>query len=162
MSLPRLQTKCRRHLCSLAFSHVSCPERLCTHTMLVLLHLSPQVTNSTIYRRLVHRHEVSSSTCDSDSDDDASPCDDATLRYQAEYVHKNHRYPEESQRIRDLVDSKRHECPIVDCPTRWRTGRGAQACEHTFPLEFRPPAPLTTCPRCGERFSLACLFRQLG
>ena len=145
---------------------VNCAERLCLHTLLVFLHLSPHVASSPLYRRLVQRDDAPViAAIDSDSDDETAPgADSDTLLYQARYAFVNHRYPEESKAIRKLVNSKHAECPLAQCPSRGRIGRGDTACDHTFPMEFRPPASLTVCPRCGEdnvtkiRFTVVASF----
>lgn len=129
----------------------------CSHVVLVWLYL--EQTNKNLFQAV-------SSGADDDEEPSTSPGPvddrvaedgqeakveakaDAVSEWEAKFRFEHYRLPQDSLQIRDLVESLRHECKISDCSSRGKTGKGATACEHTFPAEFRPPEH-DSCARCG-------------
>ena len=145
------------------------------HKGLVLLYLSPSVSNSPLFELLkptATDAETGETNGDSsflhvDDDADFDPTEEPgradvftaeTAAFINKYIYEHNRYPEESQDIRDLVAHWTPSCLDSNCPTRGLTGGGDRACKHTFPMEFRPPADLVKCHRknCGETPLLLC------
>lgn len=142
-----------------------CAGAWCVHKSIVLLYLSPTVTNSSLFsvlkpngRDSEHVEANGESPLPSDADDsDFDPSEEPdrpdrvfsqeTAAFINKYIYEHHRYPEESKDIRDLVAHWTPSCLDSNCPTRGLTGGGLRACKHTFPMEFRPPTDLVRCPR---------------
>jgi hypothetical protein len=143
------------------FSIMFPTDKVCDDIFLAYISMCPTIDNNTVYDRLTLKFNTSNVHSDSDSDDDDEE-PNSTSRAQAQYSYHYQRYPEESQTIRDHIDSLRDACRDTACSSRGQTDRGAAACAHTFPQVFYPD-DISTCPNCqGLRHEVLNLLLLLS
>lgn len=139
MSLRAVQNKCAIRLTR---SDVL-TDGTCSHGWLTFLFLSPSFCNWTGFAALAHGATDSAHESDgSESDEDVLPGATDIREFVAKDTLANCRYPEEDDFSNDLDKNWRLKCSDASCPKD-------DACPHVFPREFRPPADLVMCRRCG-------------
>lgn len=128
-----------------------CAAKKCSHVYLVRLHL--ELVGVDLLPAPLDSEGGKWSETNDDVDDDvagsqpSSPID-PMQEWQAKFQFEHYRLHEDSIATRSLIDSWRHSCNPA-CPSRGQCGKGDSACEHTFPVEFRPPPDRKTCAKCG-------------